>query len=76
VLKPLWSVREAHLTYFVRTRLAKVEGALFPPLGLRATYTAAVLGNAVVGKKEYGAGGLSRELVEPSLAPLQEIGWC
>ena len=76
MLKPLQSVHEALLTHFVRTRIAIVEGALLVSLGLPATYTTAVLGNAVVGKKDHGAEGLSWELVEPSLAPLQEIGWC
>jgi len=64
------------LTHFVRTRLAIVEGALYVSLGLPGTYTAGVLGDAVVGEKDHGAEGLSRDLVTPPLAPLQIIGWC
>ena len=75
MLKPLWSVCDARLTYFVTT-LARVEAALFPLVGTRATYTAAVLGDAVVVRKVHGARGHSWEFVEASLTPLQIIGWC
>jgi len=69
-------VHEALLTYFERTRLAVVEGTLYVSLGLVATYTAAVLGHAVVVIKVHGARGYSRECVEPSLTPLHIIYWC
>ena len=73
--EPIRPVHEAILTYFVRTRRAIVEGAFGPHLGRSATYTAAVLGNAVVIQKDHIAGGLSRKSGEACFAPLEVIRW-
>ena len=75
MLSPPTCVHDTVLAYFVRTRLAIVEGAFFVSLGLAPTHTARVLEHAVIGTKGHSAGGLSCKSVVPSLAPLQWVLW-